>query len=343
MRKVLFTIIIAFILLSSFCARQYEKEEDKISHVGNPKKIATFSEIGKAYRLLINKKHVFINDNNFLYAYSLDTFKLIKKLNKIGEGPGEFKNSPLVVFSNDKIILQSLGKIAILDKSFNYIQEIRTFVMGQAVPIGKNFIIEGFVSNIKEYKPSYIMVDKKFKKIKDIIFISKEYVDNKHVLFLFTQHHTRVWRNKLFISQPYKGIYIDVFDKNGNYLYNIDKKVKKIKVEKKHIQLREDELLSIMGKKFGLYKRAKMKEKNMQKYVPDMNDFWVIGDSIYVKTHDIKNETEKYIIMDLKGNIVKIVFLPIVIMDMFTFHDDKFYYLKDNGKNESWDLYSIQL
>ena len=84
-------------------------------------------------------------------------------------------------------------------------------------------------------------------------------------------------------------------------------------------------------------------ESKVPTYLPDINDYWINNDKIYVKTYDLKNKTEKYIIMDLNGKIIKIVYLPISYIGTFAFYDNKFYYLKDNGKNESWDLYSIQL
>jgi len=79
------------------------------------------------------------------------------------------------------------------------------------------------------------------------------------------------------------------------------------------------------------------------KYLPDMHHFWVNDNRIYVKTLDFKDDRDKYIIMDLKGKIIKIVYLPLTYIYLSTFHNNKFYYFKDNGKNETWDLYSIRL
>jgi len=45
----------------------------------------------------------------------------------------------------------------------------------------------------------------------------------------------------------------------------------------------------------------------------------------------------------LKGKIIKIVYLPLTYIYLSTFHNNKFYYFKDNGEKETWDLYSIQL
>ena len=72
-----------------------------------------------------------------------------------------------------------------------------------------------------------------------------------------------------------------------------------------------------------------------------MNNFWEIDDGIYVKTYDITDTKEKYIIMDLKGNIQKTLYLPIVFKELLTFNQNTFYYLEDTDE-ESWALHAVR-
>jgi len=77
--------------------------------------------------------------------------------------------------------------------------------------------------------------------------------------------------------------------------------------------------------------------------MPAINNFWVLDNAIYVKTYDITETKEKYIIMDLKGNILKDVFLPKAPMELLTFANKAFYYLEDSEAEECWALSSVDI
>ncbi|MCX6583479.1 MAG: hypothetical protein NT166_25170 [Candidatus Aminicenantes bacterium] len=146
------------------------------------------------------------------------------------------------------------------------------------------------------------------------------------------------------MAQPHKGFYIDVFDKEGKKLYQIEKEVKQIKSEEKHRQLRINEILFAVGRsRFEQARKRGIFEKPLMEFVPAINNFWVTDDSIYVKTYDITDTKEKYVIMDLQGNIRKTVFLPIVYKEILTFHNNTFYYLEDNEEKETWVLHAVRL
>ncbi|MCP5103649.1 MAG: hypothetical protein GY950_09735, partial [bacterium] len=72
-------------------------------------------------------------------------------------------------------------------------------------------------------------------------------------------------------------------------------------------------------------------------------NFFVADDNIYIKTYQRKNSLEKYIIMDLKGNIQKTVFLPESSPNLFTFKSNRFYYLVENEEDEIWELHSVDI
>ncbi len=143
---------------------------------------------------------------------------------------------------------------------------------------------------------------------------------------------------------PSKGFYIDVFDKAGKNLYRIEKNIPKIKSEPKHKQLLLEEFRFFLGKR--LFDKAKAKgahKKPLREFLPDINNFWVDNNCIFVKTHDITPSKEKYILMDLKGNILKSIFLPKAYMEILTFYGNIFYYLEENEKDDCWTLYAVTL
>ena len=95
-----------------------------------------------------------------------------------------------------------------------------------------------------------------------------------------------------------------------------------------------------------LFKKAKARgafNKQLRDFVPYINNFWVLDNIIYVKTFDITDAKEKYIIMNLKGKILKKIFFPKTYMELLTFNNNKFYYLYESEKYEGWVLHSLEL
>lgn len=307
-----------------------------------PEIVATLPDLAKPTEIRINNGYLFISDQQSVLVYDLKSFMQVKKLCKQGEGPGEFQKWPRIEFTNDQLVLSDNNKIILFSKDFKYLEEIKLGTISNcALPINDHFVISDFKTIDKIDYRVFLIIDKMGRKIKDLLKEPVTAEMRKH--FLIPIPIARSWQDKIFIAQSQKGFYIDVFDKEGKKLYQIEKKVKKIKAEEKHRQLEINQGLFALGKsRFEQAKQRGIFDKPMMKFVPAIHNFWVIDDSIYVKTYDITDTTEKYIIMDLEGNIRKIIFLPIVFKEILTFHNDTFYYLEDNEKKENWILHAIR-
>ena len=82
-----------------------------------------------------------------------------------------------------------------------------------------------------------------------------------------------------------------------------------------------------------------------------------IQKKLYVKTYKKKDEKEEYMVMDLKGKILKTIFLPEVRPEPFfeqlqgdkkyyTIHNGTFYYLEmklNDEDEEEWEVHAVQL
>jgi hypothetical protein len=63
----------------------------------------------------------------------------------------------------------------------------------------------------------------------------------------------------------------------------------------------------------------------------------------------LKENKSEYVVMDLKGNIIKRVYLPrvenvpymskIIGSKLHTIYNDKLYYLQENEEEEKWELH----
>ena len=308
-----------------------------------PEVLTTFPDMVKPIELRMNGGYIYISDQNSIFVYDKNAFKLVKRLGKKGEGPEEFSAHPKITFTSDRLILFDGYKIVMYLKNFKLVEEIklRSFT-DRANPIGNCFVLTNSkVVDEKEYRV-FALYNSKMEKIRDLV---TEPVDQNGFKFLLGPwSRCRNWENKIFIAQPYKGFYINVFNEQGKALYHIEKKVKKVKSEGKHRKLFMEEILYFLGRRHFERVRARgVYKKPMKEFLPPIKNFWVLDDRIYVKTYDITDKKEKYVIMDLDGNILRTLFLPIVHREILTFDKGKFYYLKEIDEDEVWALHSINL
>lgn len=85
-------------------------------------------------------------------------------------------------------------------------------------------------------------------------------------------------------------------------------------------------------------------------FFPPIREINVDSDRIYALTYVFNGEgLRECIILDLQGEEIKRVFLPVrpnYGMDfnaVYTFHDGRFYHLKENFDEETWELHRLPL
>jgi len=165
--------------------------------------------------------------------------------------------------------------------------------------------------------------------------------------------HFQVYEDKILIEESPKGFVIEVFNSRGEKLYKISKNYKKIPVtrlEKKEAEelLSQDSFIKMQP---GGWEQIKKQWKiNTLDSFPAIQAMVVADNKIYVQTFKKQLEREEYIIMDLKGNELKKVFLPAVRKSSFTeqmmgtgvklfcISQNKFYYIVE--KDEWCELHT---
>jgi hypothetical protein len=161
-----------------------------------------------------------------------------------------------------------------------------------------------------------------------------------------------VYDNKIFVEESPRGFFIEVFDKDGNKLYQIEKKYKKIKVTDTHkkdavAKLKEEPIVKAQG-----YENIKNAVKfNFFDFLPAIKDILVANQRIYIQTFNKKDSRDEFVIMDLKGVILNRVYLPtgqiprLLVQFLglgpkfYSIYNNKIYYLKENVEDEEWELY----
>lgn len=309
----------------------------------HPEKLHTFFDISTPRMFLVDENHIYIADRNThsVHVYDLKHFGLLEKLSRKGEGPRESTDPPSIDITADRIFICDQIKLIVYSKDFTFLEEIRPgmWIPG-IIPVQDHFaLLDRKSIGNKEYRVLSFF-NNKFQKLKDIAISPTEASD----YLMFPIAVARSWRDRVYVNHPDRGFFIGVFNKTGEKLYTIEKKPAKIKAAERHRQRFIEHSIDALGKKlFAKHEARGRYNRPLPKYIPDIKNFWVVDDTIYIKTYEVKGNQDKYVIIDLKGKVLETRYLPRAFYNKFTFADNKFYYLIDNEDEEGWELHAVEL
>jgi len=319
----------------------------------NGKKLTTLNEISKPNMLSIEGNNFLITEGTSVFIYSLKDFSLVKKFGKEGEGPREFKISqfgpPMIAyFYKGKIFISSSGKISKFTLNGNFIDEMKIPPFSVARPFLDKFIATGTAENDKgKTALSVNLLDSKMNRIKILYKSDFEIGPNMSYIYPLNNFSFEPYKDKLFMIRGKDGFVIDVFNKEGSILYTIKKEEPKIKVDKEYREKTIDSFKTNPNtKQYWEFFKNRIKFKD---YYPPVQGIRVVDDLIYLLTYKTDKGRTECIIMDLKGKILKRVFVPMPMlygmdyMPKFSFSGKRFYYLKENEDEEIWELFSEKI
>lgn len=300
-----------------------------------------------------------------IFVYSLKDLSLIRKFGKAGEGPGELKlmtNSPncITVFS-DYIFVDTLDKILFFSKKGKFIREQRkTTRMFRILPMKKNFLVKKkpFLGKDKKRYVAVTLCNEKMEDIKELYRQEFSQKGRPQDIYLIPDSiNYWVYDDKIFIEESPKGFFIEVFDSEGKRVYQINKEYKKIKVTEEHKTLainsfKEERHIKALG---GWENFKKTSNFIYPDTLPPIQNILVDNNKIYIQTFNHQGNKEEYIIMDLKGNNPKHVFLPLVKkvpfisqllgkgLKYYAINNNRFIYLIENEDEETWEIHMIKI
>ncbi|MCP5106448.1 MAG: hypothetical protein GY950_23895 [bacterium] len=312
-------------------------------------KVASFPGLIGPYNFIIDGDRVYISDGPEIFIYSLTDFRMVKKFGKRGEGPGEFKFGP----GTDQVGLHvrpgyiqvnSVGRISYFFKDGRHKKDINSREGLFYKPLGEYQV--GVRSFYDKKNTSYRMITiygPGFNKVKDVL-VEKNKVQPrlKEIDALFWDYETfRTYNEKLFINGKENTIH--VFDKSGVKLYDIDIKGERLRVTD---EVREACLRYF--REYPAWRRRWHFLKNWYKfpeYLPLVHYFCVAGNKIYVLTYKKKAGKTELLELDIKGKLLKRVFLPVemeyevLFIFPLAFSGGNLYQLIENEAEEVWELH----
>lgn len=329
------------------------------------KELGILEGIMKPSIIDIHKNRLFVMDAEKIRVYSIEDLKQLNSFGKTGEGPGEYKiiiQIPLRLQAHeDFLFVESYDKLLYFTLDGKYLREKRKLpLLGLVTPVGNKFVArrifqppDGSLSttSVKIYNHNL----EEIKELYSQAFLQQGAglnlrIDLGQDFLLYCVHD-----NKIFIEESKKGFVIEVFDFNGKKLYEITHPFEKIPItsslQKKLIKdVEMDPHIQRQLKLFG--STWKELSKNFKFLFPDhfppIRTMDIDNNRIYVKTFKKIGNKEEYIIMDLKGKVLKKTVVPQTVkpwimslmmgIRLETIHNGKIYYIQEN-EEEEWELF----
>lgn len=314
-----------------------------------PDKLVELPKIEKPVSIAIEGNKIYIiEETRRVSVYSLINHELLREIGRRGEGPGEFKRTPLLKILPDFLFFCTFEKVMKFSKDGKLLEEKRLFPLGRALPIRNNYVRIGFKSESGKNYNTVNLLDNDLNRTKELY--TQERINRRGVLIPIRDYlGIDSFGGKCFVAEGRKGFFIEVFNSDGKKLDEIEKNIGKIRISNEY----KEKLIyqRVNDPRGGAeWKEAVRRFKvEYPKYFPDMRELVVAGDRIHVQTYRQEKDDAEFIILDLEGNILNRVLLPLFqegsLIDRYpyTFSKDSYYYLKDNPERQVWELHRIQL
>jgi len=324
---------------------------------GFARKSVPLEEVGQPGQITVMGDNLYVAERAEILVYSLKDYRLVKKIGGPGEGPKQFKITPfgpgLQLYPwKDGFLVNSSGKISFYDKSGKYLEEKKVKPFSIYIPLKNNYVCNSsYPVSKKQMVLSIEVVDASFKKIKELFQTDKTVGSGLYSNLLFDKIYLPynafvypVYEGNAYIAyekEKEKGVFIEVFDKMGKKRrgFRLDLSAETVSEEYKKEMLTWFERYSPL-KSFWERIRGNIKFKT---HFPILKHFIVDNDTIYVITHNKKDDRNLCLLLDLKGKERKRIYLPIPKEAPFapvryTITNSIFYFLASNEDTETWEL-----
>ena len=315
------------------------------------RKLVVLKELAKPCNILIDKQLLLISDNtNRLHLYSFKDFKYLAQMCHSGEGPGEAKNVGFVLLTKNFIFRYILGKNIFYSRDGKFQREFKTRSQMTSFnyPIGNKFVCQRSIRRNGDEKFQNDISIYSYSQEKGLVYekILYLYDDNpiawkgsRRAYRLFYDNHDLViFEDKIFIGDSTRGLFVQVYDQNGNKINQAKLNIEKTKFSDSY----ENELTETWKSngQWNLFNNQFYFEH--PEYFPGFYRYFVGENKIYFLTYNRKEDQREVVVTDWQGKLIKKAYIPWVYFPYernFTIFEDKFYYLVDNQETEEWELH----
>jgi len=308
--------------------------------------ITTFPELLNPSGLVIEDDNIYITQDITIYIYSMKDFKLKKKFGKKGEGPREFNRFAAITPMQDKLLINSMGKISYYTKEGEYLEEIKTKggISFLYQPLGENYVGRGIGVKDDTRYVSINLYDKNLNKIKTLLNREDDNQFGKGVIKILNSTLSYMTFNDKLYLWDGSDFEIQVFNKDAKEIMTIKRdNYKRRKFTDEDKQMIFDEIKN---------------DPNQRPYMDMIKKMAVFPDEwpaiagaferdniIYVSTFKALDKTTyEFMIFDSEGKFVHSMYLPLKFQTALrpyplSVKNGMVYQLIENEDEEEWELH----
>jgi hypothetical protein len=279
----------------------------------------------------------------------LKDYKFLRKLGNKGGGPGEFETNSYtrlrIQSLDDDIFLNNNYKMGVFTRDGKMKQEQKLpYFAFRVSPLGKNYVVTRTLTGKDGgARLGVVLVDSRLNDI--AVLYQRDYFDyTKATKFEIIPDfvYSRIYKDKLYVFDNRGDFVIRIFDAAGKSAGAISMGYKKTGITgefKAKIEgwMAQDPMFKSMPDNYR-------KMFVFPGYFPVMRNFVVADDRIYVHTYNAKGENDEFIILDMKGKVLKRVFLRNIMINplaplSYTFYKGSYIYLLENEDTDKWELH----
>ena len=315
----------------------------------------------KPEMIRVYDNELFVVQGAEVLIYPLKDLGLKKKIGRQGEGPGELKVTTnwynnVTVFSN-YIFIDGLDKIVFFSREGKLIREQKKPIgISRLVPMGKNFAAVNLTHIEKNTQYQCLnLYDRDLKRLKELARQESPVQSATGKTEMIPDGlNFSVEQDKIFVEKSREGFVVDIFDSQGKKLCQVKKEYKKIPVSEAHKKAAIEKFKTDpFIKQIGYEEFKKFSKPVWPDFFPAIRDITVSDKKIYLRTYKEQGGKEEWLILDLKGNLLKKVNLlavdnaPLMAhllgVKYHTIENNSFYYIKENEDTEEWELHTAKI
>jgi hypothetical protein len=279
-------------------------------------RIFALPELEEPTRILVEREMAFIADARHVVVYDLKAGRLLRKIGRLGQGPGEFANGPrhMSILGN-RLIVQDMGHADCFNLDGVSVGEIRhpgSMVFYPVLPVGRNVVGFPIIRDDEgSMLPSGRVYDSHLKLIRSFYGALPALPSPppppgramKEIDELLVRDYGcyEVYGNRIYVADSRRGLSISVFDENGLLLHEINPPVDKVKVPKGFV----DDIVKEWKTSKDWQAYYSYINPLVPEYFPAFIDIKIDQGRLYVLTAAKKNDLYEIIVMDLEGKILE--------------------------------------
>lgn len=322
-------------------------------------RIVPLPEVEMPRQIRAEGGRVYIVDKKDLIVYDFETGRLLRRIGKPGQGPGEFTMGPNgVTVLPDRLVLTDIRKILFFSSDGAYLgQVMEPGFMGiyPYLPVGGRFV--GFPRERREDgigPPVGCIFDSAGKRLKQFYGEmpggpppppppgAAASGPKRDVALIDDYADYQLYDDRIYVADSRNGLSIAVFDSDGEPLYEIKHERRKIKVPGGY----RDGFLKSLDRQHSRY--WDNNNPVVPEFFPAFVGFRIDAGRIYVITPDQKDGLYEVIVMDLKGRILETAYrfpmkpnfqIPQAFALQYDIENNKFVWCAYDEAKETYELH----